>query len=371
MLLSAGELGGGLGGKGQLKEPGRQQQEEQHQLRWQTQQQLGQKQQQAEQQLQGQQQQGQQDGPLQSEQHLLEQQHHARKVEGSPEQGWLEKQQGQEELADGEWRQPEQHAQQQEKEGGKLQLVVPWQQVIHQQQQQQEYGTHKQDEAAAAAGTKTRGEARAGELAATATGRAAAATAAVGGVDGSLEVGGASYLPWCCVLYTSGSTGVPMGVCGTEQGIINRCSWQQQKQHQQQQPALQGQEHEQQQQEQQEQQQYDDQQQPLFWFQQQRQAEQYERLLKDQLMLSESLPLRAGSVVAFSSSPVFVDHMWQLFAPLLCGVPMEVVLMPEELVTHPGHFVEALRSHRVTQLVRWGRGGSREAGEEGAKAGGN
>lgn len=34
-------------------------------------------------------------------------------------------------------------------------------------------------------------------------------------------------LPWCYVLFTSGSTGQPQGVLGTEQGILNRCAWMQ------------------------------------------------------------------------------------------------------------------------------------------------
>ncbi len=35
----------------------------------------------------------------------------------------------------------------------------------------------------------------------------------------------ASWLPWCYVMFTSGSTGQPLGVRGTEEGILNRCSW--------------------------------------------------------------------------------------------------------------------------------------------------
>src|SRR5689334_6878228 len=31
----------------------------------------------------------------------------------------------------------------------------------------------------------------------------------------------------CYVMYTSGSTGSPAGVCGTELGILNRCQWMQ------------------------------------------------------------------------------------------------------------------------------------------------
>lgn len=37
----------------------------------------------------------------------------------------------------------------------------------------------------------------------------------------------AAPLPYCYVLHTSGSTGVPLGVCGTEEGIRNRVDWMQ------------------------------------------------------------------------------------------------------------------------------------------------
>jgi non-ribosomal peptide synthetase component F len=35
----------------------------------------------------------------------------------------------------------------------------------------------------------------------------------------------APCLPWCYVMFTSGSTGQPLGAMGTEEGILNRCHW--------------------------------------------------------------------------------------------------------------------------------------------------
>lgn len=38
--------------------------------------------------------------------------------------------------------------------------------------------------------------------------------------EGSAAAGPARQLPYCYVLYTSGSTGTPLGVCGTEEGAF-------------------------------------------------------------------------------------------------------------------------------------------------------
>jgi acyl-CoA synthetase (AMP-forming)/AMP-acid ligase II len=89
-------------------------------------------------------------------------------------------------------------------------------------------------------------------------------------------------LPWFYVLFTSGSTGSPLGVMGTEQGFINRFSWMQQQQRQQQ--------------------------------QQQQQQQQ-------------TVPLQPGHVVAFKTAVGFVDHVWELLAPLLAGADM--LLLPD------------------------------------------
>lgn len=38
-----------------------------------------------------------------------------------------------------------------------------------------------------------------------------------------------SQRAYCYVLFTSGSTGQPQGVCGTESGLVNRITWMQNK----------------------------------------------------------------------------------------------------------------------------------------------
>jgi acyl-coenzyme A synthetase/AMP-(fatty) acid ligase len=141
---------------------------------------------------------------------------------------------------------------------------------------------------------------------------------------------GVAALPWFYVLFTSGSTGSPVGVLGTEQGFINRYNWMQHLQQQQQ-----------------------------------------------------TVPLQRGHVVAFKTSVGFVDHVFELLAPLLSGADM--LLLPDtaaaagdnfsasadesiaaeqqqqqgagmpqaSLVLQPQALVQLLVQHRVTHLVSW------------------
>ncbi|KAK9853087.1 hypothetical protein WJX84_002143 [Apatococcus fuscideae] len=76
------------------------------------------------------------------------------------------------------------------------------------------------------------------------------------------------------VMPTSGSTGLPIGVRGTQQGILNRCNW-----------------------------------------------------------MQAAYPLKQQDVVAFSTSPCFVDSVWQIFGPLLADVGDvgEIIMLGEGL----------------------------------------
>ena len=92
------------------------------------------------------------------------------------------------------------------------------------------------------------------------------------------------------VIYTSGSTGRPKGVVGTHRGAVNRFHW--------------------------------------MW---------------------KAYPFEAGEVCAQKTSLGFVDSVWELFGPVLRGVP--VVVIPEAGVRDPHHLLDALAAHGVTRLV--------------------
>jgi acyl-CoA synthetase (AMP-forming)/AMP-acid ligase II len=233
-----------------------------------------------------------------------------------------------------------------------------------------------------------------------------------GHVNNSTRV---QQLPWFYVLFTSGSTGTPLGVLGTEQGFINRFTWMQQQQKQpvpllpDQQPSKPDHHHQQQQQ----QQQGEQQQQPVPLLpdqkpcepdhrhqQQQGEQQQHQQQKKqqhvpllpnqqpckpDQQQQQQTVPLQPGHVVAFKTSVGFVDHIWELLAPLLSGADM--LLLPDTaaaagsgagagtdesrlaqeqqqqqkgteltrpqalLVLQPEAFVQLLVQHRMTHLV--------------------
>lgn len=92
------------------------------------------------------------------------------------------------------------------------------------------------------------------------------------------------------VLYTSGSTGLPKGVVALHRGAINRFSW--------------------------------------MW---------------------RVYPFQPGEVCCLTTTMSFVDAVWELFGPLLKGVP--VVLIPDEVVKDFGPLVDTLAAHKVTRFV--------------------
>ena len=92
------------------------------------------------------------------------------------------------------------------------------------------------------------------------------------------------------VIYTSGSTGRPKGILGLHRGAVNRFSW--------------------------------------MW---------------------ETYPLEATEVCCQKTSLNFVDSIWEIFGPLLQGVPL--VIIPDEEVKDPARLVNALAKHNVTRIV--------------------
>jgi amino acid adenylation domain-containing protein/non-ribosomal peptide synthase protein (TIGR01720 family) len=98
--------------------------------------------------------------------------------------------------------------------------------------------------------------------------------------------------PWdtAYVMYTSGSTGAPKGVMGTHTGMVNRCCW--------------------------------------MW---------------------KAYPFQPGEVCCQKTTLSFGDSIWEIFGPLLQGVP--AVLFPDATVKDLGRFVRALAEHRISRLV--------------------
>jgi amino acid adenylation domain-containing protein len=92
------------------------------------------------------------------------------------------------------------------------------------------------------------------------------------------------------VIYTSGSTGQPKGVISAHRASVNRFAW--------------------------------------MW---------------------RTYPFVAGEVCCQKTSLSFVDSIWEIFGPLLQGVPL--VIIPDETLKDPRRFVASLAEHRVTRLV--------------------
>lgn len=92
------------------------------------------------------------------------------------------------------------------------------------------------------------------------------------------------------IIYTSGSTGVPKGVVGPHRGAVNRCHW--------------------------------------MW---------------------QTYPFAKDEVCCHKTALSFVDAVWEIFGPLLQGIPL--ALIPEATVQTPAHLLATLAHHQVTRLV--------------------
>ncbi|MGC2172945.1 MAG: amino acid adenylation domain-containing protein [Candidatus Sulfotelmatobacter sp.] len=92
------------------------------------------------------------------------------------------------------------------------------------------------------------------------------------------------------VIYTSGSTGRPKGVVGTHRATINRLSW--------------------------------------MW---------------------QEYPFQPREICCQKTSLSFVDSVWEIFGPLLAGVPSTII--PDEDVKNVDLLVETLAANRITRIV--------------------
>ncbi|MBW4677590.1 MAG: amino acid adenylation domain-containing protein [Desmonostoc geniculatum HA4340-LM1] len=92
------------------------------------------------------------------------------------------------------------------------------------------------------------------------------------------------------IIYTSGSTGTPKGVLGTHRGTVNGLHW--------------------------------------LW---------------------KTYPFTPGEVCCQKTAISFVDSIWEIFAPLLQGIP--TVIINKATVLDPQLFIESLAQHQVSRII--------------------
>jgi amino acid adenylation domain-containing protein len=92
------------------------------------------------------------------------------------------------------------------------------------------------------------------------------------------------------IIFTSGSTGLPKGVAGTQRATMNRLEW-----------------------------------------------------------MYRAYPFSPQEVCCQKTALSFVDSIWEIFGPLLRGIPN--IILPEEVVVDPELLLEQLARHRVTRIV--------------------
>jgi amino acid adenylation domain-containing protein len=92
------------------------------------------------------------------------------------------------------------------------------------------------------------------------------------------------------IIYTSGSTGTPKGVLGTHQGTVNGLHW--------------------------------------LW---------------------KTYPFTNGEVCCQKTAISFVDSVWEIFAPLLQGIP--TIIIPDGIVLNSQLFIETLAYYKVTRII--------------------
>lgn len=92
------------------------------------------------------------------------------------------------------------------------------------------------------------------------------------------------------IIYTSGSTGAPKGVRGTHGGALNRFEW--------------------------------------MW---------------------RTRPFAPGEATCWCTTINFVDHVWEVFGPMLAGI--ETVIVPQETVKDPRALIDLIAARKVSRLV--------------------